>query len=77
MKKFIFIAVLTASGLVSVSCSTDAGEMESATFKQKGAFLKQKDGMTARVSDSIATGNLQTAEEGPGDGTVVVSQPKP
>lgn len=75
MKKFIFIAVLAASGLVSVSCSTDAEEMENVTSKQKEVFLKQENAMSESVGDSIATGDLQTAAEGPGDGPIVPPLP--
>jgi hypothetical protein len=78
MKKFIFIAVLTASGLVFVSCSTDTAEFENGSLKQKEVLLKQEDGVYSKVGDSIPViSNLQTAVDGPGDGPIIVTQPKP
>jgi hypothetical protein len=79
MKKFIFIAVLTASGLVFVSCSTDTAEFENGSSKQKEVLLKESDGVYSRVGDSIpVTSNLQTTVDGPGDGPIVgTPSPRP
>jgi hypothetical protein len=78
MKKFIFIAALTASGLVFVSCSTDTAEFENGSSKQKEVLLKQENGVYSRVGDSIPIiSNLQTTVDGPGDDHILINPPKP
>jgi hypothetical protein len=77
MKKFIFIAVLTATGLVFVSCSTDTAEFENESFKQKKVLLKQENLIYSRVEDSITTSNLQATIDGPGDDLIIIKPPKP
>ena len=78
MKKIIFIAVLAASGLVFVSCSTDTAGFENTSLKQKEVLLKQEDGVYSRVGDSIPVTTATTEPvlvEGPGDGTIPPKKP--
>lgn len=74
MKKFILIAVFTVSGLVFVSCSADADELENEKGSQiELVSLKQNEGLFAKEGDTINIDpNLQ---EGPGDDPIIVPPP--
>lgn len=76
MKKFIFIAVFTVSGLVFVSCSADTEGQENAIQNQKDLVLpKQNEGLFSREGDSITTTTVPDLPEGPGDDPIIVPLP--
>jgi archaellum component FlaF (FlaF/FlaG flagellin family) len=75
MKKIIFIAVFTVSGLVFVSCSTDTEGLENASQNKKELVSpKQNDGLFSREGDTIPMTN--TTMEGPGDDVIPIKPPK-
>lgn len=79
MKKNIFIAVLTVSGLVFVSCSADTDGLENIPQNPKKMVLSaQNKVMFSKEGDSIRTTTMLDLTDGPGDGSVISpSPPKP
>lgn len=75
MKKNVFIAVFTVSGLVFVSCSADTEGLENTTQNQKELVLsQQKNELFSREGDSI-TVTIPDFPQGPGDDPIVVPPP--
>lgn len=76
MKKLLFIAVCTVSGLVMVSCDKESIESVApiaGKLEKKGmynAFAKQGDSI-------VVIPTTTTTEPGPGDELVPIKPPKP
>lgn len=76
MKKIVFIAVFTVSGLVFVSCTADTEGLENTAQNQKELVLSQQnDGLFSIEGDSITTMPIPDMPQGPGDDPIVVPPP--
>ncbi|MGH2664871.1 hypothetical protein [Flavobacterium sp.] len=85
MKKLVFIAAFAISGIVLVSCDTEAVDGNSTPHFDK--FTKQKEihSETGRATDSILTDTITANLEldppppppGPGDDLPPIKPPKP
>lgn len=72
MKKFVFIAVFAASGLVFVSCDSDAIGSATPQFKNASIQKEENNNIASKIGDSIPTTNLV---EGPGDDVIIITPP--
>lgn len=71
MKKFFYIAVCTATGIVMVSCDKESFVNPSlATGVSKEAKIEKS---CSKVSDTIVQ---NVADPGPGDDVVIIKPPK-
>ena len=74
MKKLIYVAVFTVSGLVMVSC--DADSMEDATgAAPKVTTVSQEFMGTAKEGDTIILPTTNDTDPGPGDDPIIVPPP--
>ncbi|MCL9804492.1 hypothetical protein NAT51_03100 [Flavobacterium amniphilum] len=79
MKKLIYVAVLTAMGLMAISC--DADSVDSMVNESKKKPVQHGiENMTLRETDSISLDTLMTTlvnDPGPGDDPIPVPPPPP
>jgi len=73
MKKLVFIAVFTVTGLMVVSC--DKESLVEATPQVNKLQKAKVENSFARQVDSIAV--QTTTTPGPGDDVVIITPPKP
>lgn len=79
MKKLIYVAVLTATGLIAVSCEAESVESIVNESKKKPVH-HGIDNMTLRETDTISHDTLMTTlvnDPGPGDDPIPVPPPPP
>jgi hypothetical protein len=72
MKKFVFIAVFAASGLVFVSCDSDAIGSATPQFEKSSIEKKKNSSMASKEGDTIPTTNTVG---GPGDDVIIITPP--
>jgi hypothetical protein len=81
MKKQFFMTVMAVCvcSSVLVSCSTDNETFENTVANNESKSTLSKDQLSNRVVDSInvTMTSKETLVDGPGDGVVIISLPKP
>lgn len=74
MKKLIYVAVFTVSGLVMVSCDADSME-DVAGAAPKATTVTQEFMVIAREGDTIFLPTTNDTDPGPGDDPIIVPPP--